>query len=69
MKCCGEVVKNSVNGKEFYYCRGCKKEVVDSYRQVLGNNPDESDCDCAYVLSHAWWCSSVPAGSTEGTGF
>lgn len=27
--CCGEVVKNEVFGKEFYYCRGCKKEVMD----------------------------------------
>lgn len=29
-KCCGEVVKNQVYGDEFYFCRGCKKE-VDTY--------------------------------------
>lgn len=25
--CCGEVVLNNVNGKDFWYCRGCKQEV------------------------------------------
>jgi hypothetical protein len=25
--CCGEVIKNSANNLEFYYCRGCKQEV------------------------------------------
>lgn len=28
-KCCGEVVSNTVGGKDFYYCRGCKKEVYE----------------------------------------
>lgn len=25
--CCGEVIKNQAGGIEFFYCRGCKKEV------------------------------------------
>lgn len=25
--CCGEVITNIACGKEFFYCRGCKKEV------------------------------------------
>lgn len=27
LTCCGEVIKNSAMGTEFWYCRGCKKEV------------------------------------------
>ena len=30
MTCCGEVIKNQVAGKEFYFCRGCKKEVEEN---------------------------------------
>lgn len=33
-KCCGEVVKNQVYGSEFYFCRGCKKEVNDSPKSL-----------------------------------
>ncbi len=26
-RCCGEVILNTAMGKDFYYCRECKKEV------------------------------------------
>lgn len=27
--CCGEVIKNSAMGKDFFVCRECKKEVFE----------------------------------------
>ena len=27
-KCCGEVIANSAGGKDFWFCRGCKNEVL-----------------------------------------
>lgn len=32
-KCCGEVVQNTIFGKSFWYCRGCKQEVKVSSLQ------------------------------------
>lgn len=29
MKCCGEIIRNTALGKDFYVCRGCKKEVTE----------------------------------------
>lgn len=28
--CCGEVIKNTAGGKDFYFCRGCKQEPGES---------------------------------------
>lgn len=39
-KCCGEVITNTVNNKEFYYCRGCKKEVDDKPPPTPGTEKD-----------------------------
>lgn len=37
--CCGEVVKNSANGQDFWYCRGCKNEIPEalSFEETLVN--------------------------------
>lgn len=40
-KCCGEVVENNVNGKEFYFCRGCRKEV--GHLPTLQDPPEDDE--------------------------
>lgn len=37
MKCCGPVVLNTALGKEFYVCRGCKKEVIEEHKPELNH--------------------------------
>lgn len=29
--CCDEVIENTVLGKKFYVCTGCKREVIQEY--------------------------------------
>lgn len=40
MKCCGEVIKNTALGKDFYYCRGCKQELVPLVPSYQENPPE-----------------------------
>lgn len=35
MTCCGEVIKNTALGKDFYVCRECKKEVVEKPKNEI----------------------------------
>jgi hypothetical protein len=44
-KCCGEVVKNSANGKEFFYCRQCKKEVAEQKDGIVFLGPGDPKLD------------------------
>lgn len=45
--CCGEVVLNTVMGKDFYYCRECKKEVIESPTIAVYNGGH-------YDVPHVW---------------
>jgi hypothetical protein len=47
--CCGEVVSNFAGGKDFWYCRGCKKEVIE--------NDDFQTGDYVFLIdrSSSWW--------------
>lgn len=50
--CCGEVVLNSVAGKDFWYCRGCKKEVFNNNLIEVSDQPSTiSDPVFSQILS------------------
>jgi len=58
--CCGEVVESSAMGKSFFYCRGCKTEVVEK----VDTNPTDAPADYSpYYYGGAFLTSSpsVPA--------
>lgn len=38
--CCGEVVLATAGGKNYYYCRGCKKEVHENYASSVLTTDD-----------------------------
>lgn len=67
--CCGEVIKNTAMGKDFYYCRGCKKEVLDKVIEIKGDPSDWSGVFYDLVTKDAthlvwkYFLSGAPIGS------
>lgn len=47
--CCGEVVKNTAMGKEFWFCKGCRKEVKE-YNKANTVAPTSNSTDITKLI-------------------
>lgn len=71
--CCGEVVENTANGKEFFYCRGCKQEVTWPVLEDASNGDEMLDLFKKWQALHGNvfypQLKKVPTVTTAGTTF
>lgn len=64
--CCGEVVSNSAGGKDFYFCRGCKREPGTMTQQVVIDSAGERSNRPGLSGLNAWIPTRPSLNSNAG---